>query len=84
MPATAADSVTLCGWNGSVTGKHHTADFNLTTKAISNIVTDTSQFKGFISSMKRHRLLDVVCNSDQEIIVSVAGQSKYVSKHQFM
>ena len=84
MPAAAADSVTLCGYNDSVTGKHHTADFNLTTQAVSNIVKDTGQFKSNIYSMKRHRLLDVVCNASQQIIVSMAGQSKYVSKHQFM
>ena len=84
MPAAAADSVTLCAYNGNNGSSHHTADFNLTTQAVSNIVKDTGQFKNLIYSMKRHRLLDVVCNAGQEIIVSMAGQSKYVSKHQFM
>ena len=62
MPATAADSVTLCANSDNVSGNHNTADLNLTTQAVSNIVTDTGQFKNYIFSMKRHRLLDVVCN----------------------
>ena len=64
MPATAADTVTLCGYNNNVTGYHHTADFNSMTHLVSNIVKDTGQFKSLIYSMKRHRLLNVVCNTN--------------------
>ena len=69
--------MTLCGDNV-------TSTLDLKTATVSNVVKDSGQYGGYIYVMKRHRLMNIVCNWNHEIRLLVGGTAKCKSKHQFM